>query len=115
MLSSNSVLDGTWHHVVWEDQNGSAMLYVDGVLDGTPFSYNRTNANQLLRTNNTLTLNTEAVGGLVRTTAANEATVQVDDLAWWDRRLSYTEILMLQTNSVPTPTVFVASGINQQP
>ena len=115
MLSSNSVLDGTWHHVVWEDQNGSAMLYVDGVLDGTPFSYNRTNANQLLRTNNTLTLNTEAVGGLVRTTAANEATVQVDDLAWWERRLSYTEILMLQTNSVPTPTVFVASGINQQP
>ena len=34
VLSSNSVLDGTWHHVVWVDKAGSVTtLYVDGNMD----------------------------------------------------------------------------------
>jgi len=35
ILSTTNVLDGTWHHVVWVDDNGSARLYVDGAVEGT--------------------------------------------------------------------------------
>lgn len=42
---------------MWTDENGSAKLYVDGVLDQTDFSYTRTV---------TFTLNTTSVEALVR-------------------------------------------------
>ncbi len=35
ILSTTNVLDGTWHHVAWVDDNGSARFYVDGVVEGT--------------------------------------------------------------------------------
>jgi hypothetical protein len=34
LLSTTQVLDGTWHHVAWVDDNGSGRLYVDGALEG---------------------------------------------------------------------------------
>ncbi len=38
-LSSTKVLDGSWRHVVWTDNNGDATLWIDGEEDETDFSY----------------------------------------------------------------------------
>ena len=32
---------------------------------------------------------------------------QMDDVAWWSRALSYTEVQALQSGAVPAPTVMV--------
>ena len=40
--SQQTAFDGTWHHIAWVDDAGDAELYVDGVRDGTDFSYART-------------------------------------------------------------------------
>lgn len=46
-LSSSTVFDNTWHHIVWVDNNGTAALYVDGIQDATNFSYTRTSMTDL--------------------------------------------------------------------
>jgi hypothetical protein len=119
VLSSNSVLDGTWHHVTWVDKAGSVTLYVDGAIDPVSFSYTRTNATPTLRSNITWTLNSEALAALWRSkSGADRLTCEMDDVAWWARALSYTEVQMLQTNSVPTPTLLtppMITGLNSIP
>ncbi len=95
LAGSLTAFDSTWHHIVWVDQNGHALLYVDGVLDPVSFSYTRSG---------TFSLNDTAIGALVRASAGNAFTGQIDDVAMWNRRISYTEIMALQTNPVPTPT-----------
>lgn len=40
-VSTRSVFDGHWHHVLWTDNNGVAALYVDGQIDETNFNYTR--------------------------------------------------------------------------
>lgn len=37
--STTTVLDGTPHHFLWADDNGTAKLYIDGVQDATDFYY----------------------------------------------------------------------------
>ena len=32
-------LDNSWHHIVWTDINGTAFVYIDGILDSVDFSY----------------------------------------------------------------------------
>jgi len=113
VISSNSVLDGTWHHVTWVDKAGSVTLYVDGAIDPVSFSYTRTNATPTLRSNITWTLNSEALAVLWRTkSGADRLTCEMDDVAWWDRALSYTEVQMLQTNPVPAPTFLTPPAIS---
>jgi len=56
--STRTVFDGFWHHVAWVDDNGVTSLYIDGILDETPFSdYTRS----------ALTLNRSSVAAVVRT------------------------------------------------
>jgi len=54
--STGAVFDGTWHHIVWVDDNGNAVLYIDGQRDPTDFSYQRGN----------LTVDTTTFGGILR-------------------------------------------------
>lgn len=49
--SNGVVFDDYWHHIAFVDNNGSATLYIDGIVDRT-FSY----------TKPTLTLNTSSIG-----------------------------------------------------
>ena len=102
--STRTVFDTTWHHVVWVDENGKGKLYVDGVLDETDFTYNRSN----------LVLNATAVGALYRTTPANYFVGDLDDVAMWSRRLSYTEIQRIRTVGIPLPSI-VAPIVTQAP
>jgi len=38
-LSTTTVFDNNWHHIVITDDNGQLKLYVDNVLDATDFTY----------------------------------------------------------------------------
>lgn len=53
--STTNVFDGTWHHIVWSDNNGTVTLYIDKVADATNFNYIR----------GTLTLNRSSWGSLI--------------------------------------------------
>jgi hypothetical protein len=103
--SSRVVFDGSWHHVVWVDSNGEARLFVDGALDETDFAYSRANP----------ALETTSVGALVRVSAANFFAGSIDDLAVWDRCLTYSEILQVATNSLPAPAGPIPPSIFAQP
>jgi hypothetical protein len=98
LVSQTVVFDNNWHHIAWADNFGSVKLYVDGVLDGANFNYNP---------GGTMTVNSSAVGTLVRTTVAtaNIFNGQMDDLAIWERALSQTEVNQVRTNGIPTPIV----------
>ncbi|MDB6125846.1 MAG: Immunoglobulin I-set domain protein [Pedosphaera sp.] len=103
--STRPVLDGTWHHVAWVDENGKARLYVDGVLDETDYGYIRSAA----------FLNTTSVGALLRGAPANYFAGAVDELAVWNRRLSYTEIQQIRTSGIPVPIAAIPPAITTQP
>ncbi len=55
--STRTAFDGTWHHIAWTDDNGTVVLYVDGQVDGTNFSYVRPTA---------FTADVTVLGGLIR-------------------------------------------------
>jgi hypothetical protein len=112
-LSTRPVFDGNWHHVVWTDENGKGKLYVDGNLDETDYTYRRP-------TN--ITLNITYIGVTARTTAANVPapvtpyTGIIDEVATWDRVLTWSEIQMVMTDGVPVPTeVVLPPVITAQP
>lgn len=106
-LTTSAVFDDTWHHVVWTDRNGKARLYVDGQLDATIFDYNRTGQ--------TLTLNQTSVGAIQRAAPSHWAKSTVDDLAVWNRALTWTEVQSLMTSGVPAPVTAVAPHVTVQP
>ncbi|MDB6125986.1 MAG: hypothetical protein JWQ71_4979 [Pedosphaera sp.] len=105
ILSTNAVFDGTWHHVVWVDVNGDARLYIDGNLDAADFSY----------TASQLSANTTCVGALIRASVANYFFGNVDELAVWNRALTYTEINQIRTNGISPLTTPSGPIITRQP
>jgi hypothetical protein len=99
VLSTNTALDSTWHHVAWVDQNGVGLLYIDGVLDQTIFNYTRSGA---------ITLSNTTVGALLDTGSPQYYFGgEIDDLGTWNRRLSYTEIQSIIANGIPAPPIVV--------
>jgi hypothetical protein len=103
--SARPVFDGTWHHLVWTDANGQGKLYVDGVLDETDYNYTR----------GPLTLNQTSLGAVLRSTAGNYFFGDIDEVATWNRVLSWTEIQEVMTAGVPVPEGVTAPGIVTQP
>ena len=103
--SSRVVFDNSWHHILWLDANGKARLFVDGALDETDFSYPRAN----------LSLESTALGALVRSAPANFFAGAVDDLALWARPLTFTELQQLSTNSPPPLASPLPPAIFSQP
>lgn len=51
--TSKNYIDESWHHLVWVDNFGTTVMYIDGVADGTNFSYTPSG---------TLTFNQTSVG-----------------------------------------------------
>jgi hypothetical protein len=103
--STRAVFDNEWRHVVWVDNNGQAKLYVDGVLDETDFSYPR----------GTLTLNTTSVGGILRAASSHWFTGLMDEVALWNRALSWTEIQEIMNQGITPPAAAQPPAITQQP
>jgi hypothetical protein len=93
--STSIVFDGTWHHVVWTDANGTAKLYVDGVRDATDFTY----------THPTMALGNVTIGALYRTSAGLFFPGSIDEVGVWNRVLSSTEVQQLKAAHAPLPTI----------
>jgi hypothetical protein len=72
--SSTTVFDNNWHHIAWVDNNGTAILYVDGAVDGSNFNYTR----------GTLTMNRSAIGAVLRSSAAAYFSGQIDEVSLWN-------------------------------
>ena len=103
VVSTLTALDGAWHHVVWVDQNGTGLLYIDGVLDPTVYSYTR----------GSLTLLNTTVGALSRAASPDLFFAgAVDDLGVWSRRLSYTEIQSIRASGIPAPPAYLKPAIS---
>ncbi|WP_160164681.1 LamG-like jellyroll fold domain-containing protein [Pedosphaera parvula] len=103
-LSTATALDGTWHHVVWVDQNGTGLLYIDGVLDPSVFSYGHGALGSVL-------LNNTTIGALVANPLRDFFNGAIDDVGTWSRRLTYTEIQSIFTNGIPTPPVIIKPSV----
>ena len=87
--TTTTVFDNTWHHVVWTDNNGTAKVYVDGVLDATNFNYTR----------GTLTLNTTSIGAFRNSAVAVPFPGSIDEVRVYNRVLSATEAAALYNAS----------------
>src|SRR5581483_12335866 len=110
-LSTATAFDNTWHHIVWVDQNGSGLLYIDGNLDQTPYNYTH-------GTLGSVTLANTTIGALAANTLRDFYSGEVDDIGTWNRRLTYTEIQSIYKNGIPAPPVVVkptVSSITTQP
>lgn len=81
--STTTVFDDTWHHFCWNDNNGTAELYVDSVKDATNFNYTRSG---------TFTLNTTSIGAIVRAAVSYWIEGELFDFRCYSRCLSANEI-----------------------
>ena len=90
-LSNATVFDDEWHHVAWVDEDGSARVFVDGVLDTRNFSYDK----------QAMSLDISSIGAVLRSSACCQFTGDIDDFAAWDRALSAEEVSVLATGSSP--------------
>ncbi len=91
--TAKTVLDNTWHHVVWVDNAGAAgtAVYVDGVKDTNTFTYTPSG---------TLTSTTDCIGALCRSSNSNFFSGSVDDVRVYNRVLSADEITTLYNNDL---------------
>src|SRR5665213_2859967 len=103
-VSSNTAFDATWHHIAWVDQNGTGLLYIDGVLDPAVYSY----AHGAL---GALALNNTSVGALVAAPLRDYYAGNIDELATWNRRLSYTEIQSIIATGIPVPPTTIKPSV----
>ena len=90
-LSQAEPFDDTWHHITWVDDNGTATLYVDGLLDGGDFNYTR----------GTMALDTTSIGGILRADPSHWFTGQIDEVRIYSRALSAGEALGLAGKTQP--------------
>lgn len=106
--STRPVLDSNWHHVVWVETNGQVRLYIDGQLDETDYNYAHV----------PLTLDQTSVGAIVRappTGVGNFFAGALDEIAVWNRALTFTEIQEIRTTGVPAPIQPIPPEITQHP
>lgn len=105
-VSARPVFDNTWHHLVWVDSNGVTKLYIDGTLDTANLRYTRSG---------TFTLHTTSVGAIVRAAVGNQFAGTLDEVATWNRALTFTEVQSIYTNGVPPPVMALPVAITKQP
>src|SRR5688572_25642498 len=104
-FSTKPVLDFAWHHIVFVETNGQAKLYIDGQLDDSDFTYTR----------GVLSLNQTAAGAIVRAAVGAYFLGGIDEVAVWNRALTFTEIQGIRTNGVPAPIMAIPPEITQHP
>lgn len=81
--STTTVFDDTWNHFCWNDNNGIAELYIDGVKDATNFNYTRSG---------TFTLNCTGIAAIIRAALSNWLNGELFDFRCYNRCLTPNEI-----------------------
>lgn len=84
--SAGDVFDGSWHHVVFSDNNGTAALYIDGVLDATNFNYTRSG---------TFAQNSSNIGCVQEISCNDKLTGKLDEIRLYNRALTASEAFSL--------------------
>ena len=86
--STAEPFDGTWHHVVFVDDDGTGTLWVDGARDPTTFNYARP----------AMDLDLTTIGGILRQDADGSESIcclftgAIDDVRIYDHALTQEEI-----------------------
>jgi len=83
--SGITINDGSWHHVATTKSGANVVIYIDGKAVFTSSS----------ATTGATTLNTFAIGALLRSTASNLWPGQIDDLRVYNRDVNSNEITLL--------------------
>jgi len=92
-----ALYDGSWHHWVWTDKNGTANMYIDGVpvaADSGTWSY----------THSSIPFDTTTIGAWIRDAAETRTyplVGQIDDVSIWNTVLSTNDISQLYTGTSP--------------
>jgi hypothetical protein len=97
--------DNNWHHIVWTDDNGQGRLYIDGVLDLTDYTY--TPAPRAA----TIT----SLGGVMRSGTGNFFYGQIDEVAAWNRAITWSEVQDIYANGIPVPVAEIPPAFTVQP
>jgi len=93
-VTTGIAFDNTWHHVVFAQQeDGTQMVYIDGVAD--------TDVVLWTKTEGAWNLDGTSIGGILRQAAAAWITADIDEVALWKRALSTEEINMVLQNGIP--------------
>jgi hypothetical protein len=103
--SQTPVFDDAWHHVTWVDQNGAAKLYIDGVPDRTDYTYTRS----------ALTPNQTSLGAILRAGPSSWFAGAIDEVAVWNRALTFSEVQAIKSAGVPAPLGVIAPSFTAQP
>jgi hypothetical protein len=82
LAAEANVYDNEWHHVAWTDENGAAVLYIDGKIDVTSYNYQRKETR----------LNYLSIGALLREPPVYFFQGAIDDVAIWNRALAQNEV-----------------------
>ncbi|RLC33225.1 hypothetical protein DRH14_05240, partial [Candidatus Shapirobacteria bacterium] len=91
VVSTSDKIDGNWHHVVFLRDSGTTYLYIDGLeIDSASSSLS-------ISRNGT---DKEYIGCLDGT--ANFMDGQIDEVMFWDRALTSTEIANMYASTEPT-------------
>jgi hypothetical protein len=85
LLSQGPVFDGSWHHIAWIDDEGRAVLYIDGQKDGMDFSYTR----------GAYTPTALTIGAILRAATCCHFNGEIDDVRIYNYAISEDEILAL--------------------
>jgi hypothetical protein len=88
-LSSNTVFDNSWHHIVFTDSNGTVYLYVDGKLDSTDFSYSKSGVGSFNLANRS------CIGSRCSTTSSSNFIGNIDEFRVYNRTLTIEEVKSL--------------------
>jgi hypothetical protein len=96
VASSEQLSDGNWHHILFETNNQTWLLYIDGVLKDSQYRSTSTNGTAL-------TIGSGSDGNVEG---------QIDAVGIWNRALSNAEVAELYNNGtgleldgVPQPTL----------
>jgi len=104
VLSTATVFDDAWHHVLYAEHAGRGRLYVDGVLDSV-IDYSHWSYGPLSPLRSTFTLDSVTLGAVVRNNAiATPLLGLIDDLRVYRSVLDLADALLLSLHLDP-PTV----------
>lgn len=99
-LSFTPVFDGNWHHVIYTDNKGQAILYVDGLPDRS-FNYNRP----------TSTFTNVSIGAIARAAPSHYFNGSMDEVRVWERALSAEEAVQIYQSQPEPSTTFAITGL----
>lgn len=98
ITGTTNISDDEWHNLIFTVENGSQILYVDGVSEGTPGTGTYTGG---------ITTDLCTIGALIRSGGASQwFPGYIDELGMWSKVLTTTEVAEIYNNGKGFPYPF---------